>query len=89
MDFRDIIRNNPGLIWYSKNYDGFDEESVVEAVLNYGNWDEFIELKKTLGTEKLAEIFRVNAFRERTNYRDDVRQYFTLYFDKHAPRNTN
>ncbi|MEK7615814.1 MAG: hypothetical protein AAB420_01230 [Patescibacteria group bacterium] len=89
MDYRDIIRKNPGLIWYSRNYDGFEESTVVEAVLNYGDWDEFKALKESLSVERVAEIFRENAFRERTNYRDDVRQYFTLYFDKHAPRDTH
>ena len=84
MDFRDIIRNKPYLIWYTKDYDALNEEAVVEAVLNYGNWDDFLQLKEVLGLKNVAEIFHSHASRPRTNYREEVRQYFDLYFAKHA-----
>ena len=87
MDFRDIIRKKPGLIWYVKDYDALDEASVVEAVLNYGDWNDVQEVIKMLGIGKVSEIFREYAFGERTNYRDDIRYYFDLYFKKHASRN--
>jgi len=30
---RDIIRNDPSLIWYTKSYDQLDIRSITEAVL--------------------------------------------------------
>ena len=84
MDFRDIIRHKPYLIWYTKNYDALGEESVVEAVLNYGDWDDVQELIKSMGIKKVAEVFKTQAFRVRTNYRPEIRNYFNLYFNKYA-----
>jgi len=32
------------LIWWTQNFDNLSDESVVEAVLNYGNWDDVQKL---------------------------------------------
>lgn len=81
---REIIRQKPHLIWYSKNYDGFSEEVIVEAVLNYGDWEDVQAVIKALGIGRVAEIFETCAFRQRTNYRPEVQDYFHRYFQKHA-----
>lgn len=72
------------LIWYVKDYESLDEQSIVEHVLNYGNWDDFLEMIRIMGIERAAEVFRENAFRPRTNYRRRTRDYFKHYFDAHA-----
>lgn len=84
MTVRDIIKKKPYLIWYTKSYDSLSDEVVVEAVLNYGDWDDVQELIKTLGIKKTAKIFRKQINNFRTNYRSEVKNYFKLYFDKHA-----
>jgi len=81
---RDFIAARPHLIWYSKSYDHMDENVIVEATLNYGTWDDVQELIRIVGIERVANIFRADAFRQRTNYRKQVRNYFKLYFDKYA-----
>lgn len=83
-ELRDFIAARPHLIWYSKNYDRLEEGSIVEHVLNYGTWDDVQELIRIVGIERTANIFRTDAFRQRTNYRKQVRNYFKLYFDKYA-----
>ena len=80
----DFIKHHKGLVWSTMHYDDLAEGSIVEAVLNYGDWDDVQEVIRILGIKRVAEIFREDAFRERTNYRDDVRYYFDLYFKKHA-----
>ena len=80
----DFIRRRPSLIWYSKDYDNLPEESIVEHVLNYGNWDDVQKVIHILGVERVAQIFNTYAFRPRTNYFPEVRHYFKLYFDKHV-----
>lgn len=84
MTVRDIIKKKPYLIWYTKSYDSLSDEAVVEAVLNYGDWDDVQELIKILGIKKTAKIFRKQISGFRTNYRSEVKNYFKLYFDKHA-----
>lgn len=59
----------------------------MEAVLNYGDWDDVIELTRILGINKVADIFRRKSKKSkmgRQNYRPEVIRYFNLYFDKHA-----
>ena len=79
-----IIKDNPYLIWYTKNYDNLPDESVVEAVLNYGDWDLFKELIGILGIKKTAEIFKKESNKKRSNFFPEVKNYFTLYFNKYA-----
>ena len=86
---RDIIRKNPVLIWYSKNYDGFDLPCIVEAVLNYGSWDEFKELIGAVGIEEVAKIFYQHANRPRCNYKDLSKIYFDKVFATNVPNYPN
>lgn len=87
MTIHDFIKKRKHLIWYVKNYDALDEASIVEAVLNYGDWDDFQTLLKILGIKKVAKIFREKSKPMkfgRTNYRPEVTNYFNLYFNKYA-----
>jgi len=82
-----FIKKRPYLIWYTKNYDQLSAESIVEAVLNYGDWDDVQGLIKILGMKKTAEIFWRKSKPDkfgRQNYRPEIKHYFKLYFDKHA-----
>jgi len=81
---RDFIAARPHLIWYSKDYDRMDEDAIVEATLNYGNWKDVQELIRILGIDTVAAIFKMQASRPRKNYRPEVLNYFSLYFDKYA-----
>lgn len=92
MTIQDIIRKKPYLIWYTKNYDSLDEGAIVEAVLNYGDWDDVQEMIKIMGIQRTAEIFRRKSKKSkigRTNYGEKTRYYFNLYFNKYAPEYSN
>ena len=84
MKAQDIIKQKPYLIWYTKNYDGLSEEAVVEAVLNYGDFDDVQKIIQILGIKKVAAIFSKQAARPRCNYDQKIKHYFSLYFAKHA-----
>lgn len=82
-----FIKKRPYLIWYTKNYNGLSAESIVEATLNYGDWDDVQKLIGILGIKKTAEIFRRKSAGDkfgRQNYRPEIKYYFNLYFNKHA-----
>ena len=83
----EFISKRGHLIWYVKDYRTLSEESVVEAVLNLGNWEDLQELLNILGIEKTATLFykQLRTGRQRGNYYPDVINYFTLYFRKYAP----
>jgi len=87
MELKTFIRKRPHLIWYTKNYENLSPESIVEAVLNYGNWDDVQTLIKILGMKKVAKIFRKKSKPSkigRQNYRPEIINYFNLYFNKYA-----
>jgi len=87
MRLNEFIKKRPHLIWYTKNYDGLSAESIVEATLNYGGWDDVQTLIKILGIKKVAKIFRAKSKKSkmgRCNYRPEIKNYFQLYFNKYA-----
>lgn len=85
MTINEFIKQKPHLIWYTKNYDGLSKEAIVEAVLNYGDFDDVKKIIEILGIKEVAAIFREQAARPRCNYRPEIKNYFQLYFTKYAP----
>lgn len=90
MTIHQFIKERPHLVWYVKDLDKLDEASIVEHVLNYGDWDDVQTMIKILGMEKVASIFRQKSTPSpmgRQNYRSEIIRYFNLYFDKHVRQN--
>ena len=88
MNIHQFIKERPYLVWYvdRKKLNQLNEESIVEHVLNYGNWDDVQEMIKILGIRKTAEIFRHKSMPDkfgRQNYRPEIKHYFNLYFHKY------
>ncbi len=84
MKVNDIIKNKPYLAWDVKDLSILSEESVLERVLNYGNWDDvqgYIKIKGILDTKR---IFNKLLNKKRVNLFPEIRHYFTIYFNKHA-----
>lgn len=87
MTIHQFIKKRPYLIWYVKNLDKLSEASIVEHVLNYGDWDDVQKMLKILGLKKTAKIFRAKSKPSemgRQNYSEITKNYFTLYFNKYA-----
>ncbi len=79
-----FIKKRPHLVWSTKNYNDISEEAIVEAVLNYGNFDDFKKIIKILGIKRISKIFKEQIKKKRCNYRPEVKNYFRLYFNKYA-----
>lgn len=87
MQISAFIKKRPYLVWYTRNYEGLSPESIVEAVLNYGDWEDVQTLIKILGIKEVARIFRKKSKpskMRRQNYRPEIVNYFNLYFNKYA-----
>ncbi len=84
MTVQNFIKKRPYLVWSVQNYQNLSEEAIVEAVLNYGDFDDVKKLISLLGLKKTAEIFRKDSQRTRSNYRPNIKNYFNLYFKKYA-----
>jgi len=86
-NIHDFIKKRKYLIWWTDNWDGLEDENVIEATLNYGDWDDVQELIRILGIKRVAEIFRdkTSPDRMRCNYHPMTKHYFNLYFNKYVP----
>lgn len=85
MTLKNFIKKRRGLVWYVKEPENLSPEAIVEAVLNYGNWDDVKKLFSILGVKKVAKIFyKQTRRRKRINYRPEIKHYFNLYFKKYA-----
>jgi hypothetical protein len=83
---QDVIRDDPSLIWYTKSYDTLNILSVVEAVLNYGTWDQTQRLISIVGIDKMAKLFAWHNTQPRSNLHKLARNYYSHYFARYAPK---
>ncbi len=83
----DFIMQRKELVWYVKNPRKLDDDAIVEAVLNYGDWNDVQEMIRIMGTENVATSFyrssKPDKFK-RTNYHPKTKNYFNFYFKKYA-----
>lgn len=84
MDIHEFIKERKYLIWYVNDYDKLDNRAIVEATLNYGDWDDVQKLIEILGIKKMANIFKQQIEKYRCNYDLATINYFKLYFAKYA-----
>lgn len=89
-EITDFIRQRKALFWYTPDdkLDGISLSFLTETVLNYGSLDDVRELFAVAGLDNVATVFRKatqNSIRD--NYFPEVKNYFTLYFNKYARRN--
>lgn len=84
MDLATFMKKRKYLVWYVKDVTKLNPEAIVEAVLNYGNWDDVQQLIKILSMRKVARIFKKQIERKRLNYDPMTTNYFALYFQKHT-----
>jgi len=90
-ELRGFIRENGHLWWWvpEERKERLSLESVVEAVLNFGNEKSVKRLFELIGTERASEIFFKQLSGRRPNYNKLTVHFFRLYFQRHAPRNTH
>ncbi len=84
MTITNFIKNRPHLVWHTNDYDALSKEAIVEAVLNYGDFDDVLEMFNILGIKNVATIFEKQSSKDRSNYRPEIKNYFELYFKKYA-----
>ena len=80
MTVNSIIKNKPYLAWYVKDVEKLSEESVLEHVLNNGNWDDVQLFIKIKGIKNTAELFNKSLQNKRINYSPAIATYFSRYF---------
>lgn len=80
MSIGSFIAKRPYLIWHTRDFKHLSEEAVLEAVLNYGDFEDVKKIIALLGRKKAARIFQGQLRHRRTNYDKKILNYFRMYF---------
>ena len=84
MKTHEFVKKRKYLFWDTVNYNNLSEQVILEAVLNYGSWEDVQIFIKIIGIKKASKIFNKQIKQKRSNYRPQVKNYFKLYFNKYA-----
>ena len=87
----DFISENSSLFWYipDQEKENISLELLVETIFNYGDEKAVQKLLHLMGINHVADIFYKQISGERVNYFPEVINFFDLYFQRHAQRNTD
>ena len=87
---KDFIHENAVLFWYSPEdkAETVSDELLVESILNYGDMDMVRKLFEIMGLQQTATVFRGMTGRKQMNYFPVIWNFFNLYFNRYAPRNS-
>ncbi len=80
------LEKRKALWWWVKDVKQLDEESILEGVMNYGRWHDFLDLKTRWGLKKIVNLYQEMVNRKRCNLRPPARVLFGKYLEKHAFR---
>lgn len=90
-EIKAFIREHSALFWYTPE-DKKEEVSdalLVETILNYGTMEEVKELFRIMGIQEVSRVFFAADGRKKLNYYPEIYHYFTLIFNRYAPRDSN
>lgn len=85
-EIKKFIQANRRLFWYIPEEKKADisEELLLETILNYGSLKSVNKLFDLMGFDKATMIFRAQLKKRRNNYFPAVKNFFELYFKRHA-----
>ena len=85
-ELQKFLHEKSSLFWWVKPEDkkNISLNALVEAVLNYGDEKDVKQLLDLLGTKTVADIFHQQVSGPRSNYRPRTKNFFELYFKRHA-----
>ena len=83
-----FLQKHKDLFWYmdKSKINEISDEVLVEFILNYGSWDDFLALKKMYGILNLTEIFINISTQQKSNLFPKIEHFFNLYFQRYEPQ---
>ncbi len=86
---KEFVTARKGLFWWTRKGAAVPPGLLVEQVLNYGNDEDVRALFALMGEDQAARIFFRQTARARHNYSPVMKNFFTLYFRRHASRDSH
>jgi hypothetical protein len=79
-----IFQNKPYLAWYINDKAKLSNQTMLEHILNFGDWEDYLAAEKILGLTKTKDIFEELKSKTRVNLRKKTINYFEKYFSRYA-----
>jgi len=85
-ELQKFLQEKSSLFWWVKPEEkkNVSLNALVEAILNFGDERDVKRLFDLLGVKTVADIFRQQVSGPRSNYHPRTKNYFELYFKRHA-----
>ena len=80
----DWLDEHRTLWWWVADVTKLSDESILEGVMNYGDWKDFLQLEKWWGLSKIRSLFEKMTSQRRINLRPPVRVLFRDYLTYHV-----
>lgn len=71
--------------WWVPDVTKLDKEAILEGIMNYGTWGEFLYLKRVWGMKVVKDLFYYMVYGKRvSNLRKPVVELYSNYLKKYA-----
>jgi len=79
------LKEHRGLWWWVGDVTQLNKEAILEGVINYGTWDDFLHLKRQWGLKEIKQLFYyMTKEKRRTNLRKAPSVLYGNYLIKYA-----
>lgn len=78
------LQERKSLWWGVEDVTQLSDKAILEGVMNYGQWQDFLILKQVWGLKKIKKHFLEMTTARRCNLRLPTKFLFTQYLQKHA-----
>lgn len=83
-EHRRLVLPRPWLWWDVGDTTRLSVSSVVERILKYGDWPDFLEAIDVLGLHTIRDAFFHHIKSPRCDYRPQTKNLFIKYFERYA-----
>ena len=81
---QEILEKKPYLAWDVTDKKTLSEQSCLEHILCYGDWEDVKESERIIGISRMKSLFEDLLRKRRVNLSPRTQNYFTKYFAKYA-----
>lgn len=79
------LKERRGYWWWVQDVTRLDKEAILEGVMNYGRWQDFLYLKRSWGFGEIQQLFQyMTKKKRRVNLRPEKVALFGNYLEKYA-----
>ncbi|MFZ5932508.1 MAG: hypothetical protein ACOYT7_00250 [Patescibacteria group bacterium] len=80
----ELFKSKPYLAWDVANPGELSQKSMLEHILNYGTWEDYLLAEKALGIKKINLLFKEIMGQKRVNLKPQTINYFSNYLARYA-----